>query len=335
MTKMHKYIVTFHDLENINYHNAMLTAIGNAWQDINELSPSVFTDVEDGGQIEVIGDWSKAIEKIRLSIKEYQTESSSDDNKIDNSRSLEILVEVTGGFKSGSDLRKYSHYVELYLHNTFLAMNLSAPGCFDLWNAKIAISKGDPFSKTLHLSASGLTDAWEKSIENKWPQIGYIPLKDVQNWLLSLNINTKQYSSTRMEKALFSFLHLSKSFDDPFNCLMWEAYSLEALFDTPFAAIKKMLTDRISLVLGTPTKKIRKKIGEFYELRSSFLHGRQDIPHPMENDILDENADKHWESRQYNDLACSIIISTLQEHIRNNFEGLKFNETFEGRKINL
>jgi len=329
------YIVTLHDLGNINYQDEMLDAIENAWQELCVLSPSTFTDADDAEQIEVMADWTKAAERIKRSIVEYQTNSESDEYCIDDERGFEITVEVSSNSGSHKNIRKYYHYVELYLHNIFLMMNLSAPGSFDLWNTKIVISDDAPFDKKLYLDASGLTDAWSESIENKWPPICYIPLKDVQNWLHGLNINTKQYSSTRMEKALFSFLHLSKSFDDPFNHLMWAAYSLELLFDTPFTAIKKMLTDRITLVLGTPTNKIKKHIGEFYDLRSSFLHGRMDIPHPMLDDILDKEAVKHWDTRRHNDIACSIIISTLQEHISNNFECLKFNETFKGMKIQI
>lgn len=94
--------------------------------------------------------------------------------------------------------------------------------------------------------------------------------------------------------------------------------------------ISKLLKDRIFILLDTPIenrKGINKKLNDFYNLRSRFLHGDINIDNSINNDILDENASSSLnEIIDSNDIAMSIIISSLQYLIRHDKQELIFKE---------
>jgi len=79
---------------------------------------------------------------------------------------------------------------------------------------------------------------------------------------------------------------------------------------------------------------VEKKITQFYDLRSQFVHGRMEIPHPSANEILDQSVYKiHDDLLDMSDFAFSLILATIQEHVRNNWREVKFTETFNGINI--
>ncbi len=258
-----------------------------------------------------------SIEELEKKGKEYE--------KV-NSPVLMIDVKVKDGEES--QILLLTEYVHNFIFHLFLIMNLSAPASFSLHDSKLNDS-------SINLCTDDLETAWIESLKNNWPSIQYVPLKDTWEWYKKLKLNKKQIAETRTERAIFALLHFcSSSSDNPAN-LIWLAHALESLYDTPANAISKTLRDRIFVFLGQPQnnyRTLKKKINQFYEFRSAFVHGTLDIYCPACSECLDEKIESHlpkfWVTY---DFALSLTIATLQQMIIKQWTTLYFSETVSGQ----
>ncbi|MBM7584650.1 hypothetical protein JOC86_001187 [Bacillus pakistanensis] len=136
------------------------------------------------------------------------------------------------------------------------------------------------------------------------------------------------------ESALFSILNICREGYVSPTQLIWISSALEALYDTLKGQISRTLVDRIELFLGIPEngkKKFKKKIREFYNLRSRFVHGELEIAHPMYKNILDEKfSDYETQLLENCDFGLSIVIATLQKMIKNKWTCINFKEQYFG-----
>ncbi|MCL5773789.1 MAG: HEPN domain-containing protein [Firmicutes bacterium] len=240
-------------------------------------------------------------------------------------------------FKSDVKKRELGEYLQNYLYHLFLISNLSAPGCFNLFNTSL---KNNTFLKinnsTFQLSSSSFDISWIRSIQSGWPKIKSVSLPKVLKWYNKLNLGLRQLANSRVERGLFALLHVCKgnSPPDPTD-LLWLAHALEALYDAPQSSIEKTLRNRIFLVLGSPdkdSKKVEKNIKEFYDLRSRFVHGDLPISIPDEdNELLDSRMPPYYDTLlESYDLAFSIVLATLQKMILNNWYCINFLENYKG-----
>ena len=243
---------------------------------------------------------------------------------------------------SDGDVHEALRHFEFILHSIFLSMNLSSPGCFDLYGARILVDGGDSRSvprlatecSKWRLSGFSFDAARESSSRLGWPQIGRIPLPDAWGWIQRLDIGVRMRAETRTERALFALLHFTLVPDQTATGLIWLTNCLEALYDTPKDGIFKALRDRIFLALGKPTanaKRIRQQMSQLYDCRSKFVHGELPLIHPMSNDIVDPSIrDLIGQIRDSEMLASSIVVATLQLLISNKWECLSFKDTLTG-----
>ena len=217
------------------------------------------------GNVKISADWHSIVNK-------FIHKTVENDGK--------IIVTVSSDSKSFKNeffkRNLFRNYVELYLNHIFLVVNISAPSTFDLYG--VIIGEG---SSSINLKLKMSSEVYGFACRNRfmedsaWPKLCLLPLPTVNTWLESVNFGLRQLSSNRIEKTLFSFLHLANVSDYLYDSIIWLCYALEGLYDTPFTSVKKMLSDRICIVLGQPTRAIKKKISEFYDIRSDFVHGRR------------------------------------------------------------
>jgi hypothetical protein len=223
--------------------------------------------------------------------------------------------------------------LEMFLHHFFLAMNLSSPGCCGLLNTSFKIdSDFSPYE--INLDSNLIERAWIESLKNGWPEIKNIPLPNTWKWLSNVTAVGQKIARSRTERALFALLHVCRqTFFNP-NMLMWLAHMLEALYDTPVTLIHKFLKDRIFLVLGEPTsfkKNFTKKIREFYNLRSEFVHGDLAITRPSAEGDIDEGVMRYDKRLMESiDFALTIGLATLQKQIIEKWKEISFSETYFG-----
>ncbi|HSI21701.1 MAG TPA: hypothetical protein VK959_01650 [Methylophilaceae bacterium] len=238
---------------------------------------------------------------------------------------------------TGNDL------LEHFLYELFLLANLATPGCFNLYRSYIRVPKLDPtkdvFAQTeLELSEYLFESAWHEAQQSAWLKVGFQPFENVLEWYRRHNIGFRQVAKTNIERALFSLLHLSRrEFFEP-EATLWIASALEAVFDTPHGSSFQYLNNRISnlLVLSDKEKAIlKKKLREFYDIRNGFVHGGGVICHPLTNEAWDGEVDEVvMRIIQSNNFAVTILLSSVQELIRNNSVGFMFTETIKNIPFN-
>ena len=152
-------------------------------------------------------------------------------------------------------------YLKYFLYECFFVMNLSSPGSFNLYNSYIELETCEDNKNHHQITKENLSsseyifeNALHDSFDFKWPVIQHLDLKRVLNWYLSQDIGIVQVGKTRVEKTLFSLLHISEKGMGP-EALMWCAFCLESLYDTPNALSFNFLVRRISELLAVPVEK--------------------------------------------------------------------------------
>lgn len=215
-----------------------------------------------------------------------------------------------------------SDYLIYYLYECYILMNLASPGSFSLFNSKLKRDSSEKRFIDREISSSPYVfeDALLNYLTHQWPPISILPFEDVLSWYLSLELNLNQIAESRIERAMFSLLHVSNPEIRNPEALMWFAYSLEALFDTPNALSYNFLVRRVTSLLNVPENKqklLGKKIREFYNQRNSFAHGKSKILHPLEHEGWDKEVDE-YRFKLYDacDFAGCIVIASLQKYIQ-------------------
>jgi hypothetical protein len=288
------------------------------------------------GDVTVSADWKEAAKVVTGSLTESLDEDYYEElRKRDYDVPVEVVVTKPQSVKAGAH-----HFVDLYLYDFFLCLNLSAPGSCDFFSAYVSPRHNQidrahtesPFR--MKLSASRLEYLWEADLKAGWGLLSRVPLQQVVNWLNSINVGTKQIASSRIERGIFAFLHLCQIDGSEPSDLVWLSHILEALYDTPKATITKSLQDRVCSVLSIPEEKqksIRKQLREFYNVRSLFVHGEIAITHPLHNDFLDEEAlSLQRYLIEHLDFGMATCIATFQKHITNSWQAISFSEIHRG-----
>lgn len=223
------------------------------------------------------------------------------------------------------------------LHEIYLISNLSSPGSFNLYRSYLRDAsldpRSDPLAQTeLDLSEYLFENAWHEAQTSKWLKVSFISFDQVHSWYGSLGLRDKNSASTPLERTLFCLLHLSKaSFMEP-TATLWLASALESLFETPSGGSFSFLCSRISLLLDLSSgerSELKKKLRAFFEIRHAFVHGGSEVWHPV-LDERDKRLDKVVSNLlSANNFACSVLVGCVQELIRRDWKGLRFEERIE------
>jgi hypothetical protein len=172
-------------------------------------------------------------------------------------------------------------FVELFLHDVYLLLNLAAPGTF---GGVIAISGGELRTRELALSARVFRYA--KTTER-------LRLTSVQSWFDALHLGTSQVAAGAEATALFQLLHLARTAEDEEMSILRLASAAEALLGRPHS------------------------LRRLFELRDSLAAGRTAVFHPMHDDALDprvEDATSEW--IEVADAAAHAVVRELQRRVR-------------------
>ncbi|MBZ9688390.1 hypothetical protein G9F72_018840 [Clostridium estertheticum] len=251
----------------------------------------------------------------------------------ENSESFSIKIALnTDKYLFDDGIENYlSYYIEVYLNELFLILNLSIPGSITLFQTTFKVND---YTTRIKIDSYFFAESLEWSNEIHWLNIVPIPINDVATWYKSLNIGIRQISKTNLERVIFSLLHVCNDEYASPTGLIWLSHSLESLFGSPKASICKTMIDRAYKILGKPevnSKKIKNIFNDFYDLRSKYVHGEFNIHHPSYNNILDDDIDEYYDKMTPSyKIGFSIVVACLQLMILNNWKGFKFREEFDG-----
>lgn len=223
-------------------------------------------------------------------------------------------------------------FVERYLYDLFLLMNLSTPGTGDFLNI-IFMNNGGEEDERLNLSSYFFEQYLYRSCTKRAIGNCTIPFMEVLEWYKGLGIGIKQKSDKKIEKALFSVLSISKS-ELSVATVIWIFHALEAIYGTRVGESFTNLIGRISLLLELSEenkKNVKKKLRELYDIRSSFVHGGYQVLHPLINEAIDKKLeDDQWKLICLCQDGIEIIIESLQKMISRGWHELVVTENLYG-----
>ncbi|MBZ9616798.1 HEPN domain-containing protein [Clostridium estertheticum] len=255
------------------------------------------------------------------------------DGKNSNLLSIKIRLNTVKNINLEGQKNYLSYYVNAYLYELFFILNISIPGSITLYGATLNV---DLIKTRFDMDDYFFGASLEWSNDVDWFKILYVPTKDVVKWYESLNIGIRQLSKTNLERVIFSLLHICSEKHSSLNGLVSLTHSLESLFGSPKNAISTTIINRSFKILGEPrqgSRKIKRMFNEFYDLRSRYVHGEYNIPHPSFNNILDEDLEDYsYKILESYSMGFSIVVACIQLMILNDWKGFKFSEEFEGIK---
>jgi hypothetical protein len=306
-----------------------------AWEKACEIL-SEFNYSIESSLIKIIIDWSNALEDARYSyLVESKLVSLSWDDFVEwkklqpkqpDNLSLSMKVDA-------NEEDDYSLYIYRALYESFMALNFSSPGSFSFY--KIV-----PDFKTSHdikTESYFFENSWLECLDFGWPNTSHIELEKVIKWIRKQNINIEVFSKTKMQRAVYALLHVCCRSPMDISTVIWLAYALEALYETPMGQAFSVLYNRILIFLSPPIelhKEIKRKLRAFYDERHKFAHGHSPLVHPLEDFDMDSDPDKYlYKVQCLNAFLFTIVLATIQTCISNSWSSINFTENWNGIKL--
>jgi hypothetical protein len=219
-------------------------------------------------------------------------------------------------------------FVELAVYETFLKSNLALPGVANFYTLTI---HGASVRSPLEPRLSGYSfDFWSiESLRGNWPHARRIPLQQVVDWYSALRIGPKQRADSGIERAIFAVYHLCR-LDSQIDSILWLFHGIEALLSTRIGENLSGIVRRVSMLLDLNPKQrahLNKKLRELYDLRSAFVHGGYEVPHPMRSEVVDRRLDDDYAKLvNANHFGFALLCSVLQVLAEKNIIELAFEE---------
>jgi hypothetical protein len=221
--------------------------------------------------------------------------------------------------------------VEQFVQQFWLAMNLAAPGWFDLEDAW---DDDDPQNEALpKLRAFGRDSfAGAALLHPGWPPLARLPFSVTWDWLHADMFYDLRVAKNPSQIALVTLLQIARrDWLDPANVLSI-AQALEALLAAGRDSIGATIRGRVDAILNVPPER-KKLIGRFYDFRSRIVHG--DYPHvrPTTTVSLDWGDDPErmrveQELPSVYEDGLRILLALIQDLIRHNGRRYVFTESF-------
>jgi len=292
-------------------------------------------------KIRVAADWTPALKRYEYYYKVMQEVTSEVKLGIINQDTLKKFPDkpITIGIDATAEIGDFDYLystIASFLHDMFVIMNLSDPGCCDFYRARLIVVPTGRFHyqpSEISLSSHNFECAVLDGNAGKLPFTKVIPVEKTAGWYFSIRNDISQIAKKRMEKVLFALMHLAKG-DLTLGVIIWLFYALEQLFATKVGENRAGLENRLRLLLSPHEKEssvLKKKLRELYDYRSSIVHGGLEIIHVMEHDVLGDAVDNSVKKlMELSEFGFSLLLVSLQELIFNGWHALSFREVLQG-----
>jgi hypothetical protein len=286
-----------------------------------------FTYEHDGCSALVTLDWDPYISRLKVDeaiLAPLYTGGTVDMaafNKLPKLTICSARVEISGKNDLSERAWYPRHFLELALYDSFICANLALPGVLDLFGAKIPASSKNNLPTDLNLSSYNFEFWWVESLRGKFPKLRRLPLKQVREWYALTGIGGRSRAQNGLERAVFCLFHLCRS-NNYVDGLIWVFHALEALLETRVGENLSGMLRRISLLIeltDRDRKSLKKHLRRAYDIRSAFVHGGYEIPHPIHSEVIDPEIGKAYgEGLDLQQFGMSLILSLLQQlaHLR-------------------
>jgi hypothetical protein len=251
--------------------------------------------------VEVALDWAPLVRRLirdhNLLIPVRTGKPSSVDWYAKLSKPLRLKAScVVEGRNELSDYKWYPEFfVEYFLYEVFTVANLTLPGSAEFLN--FAIQKADrPSSDRLELSAYYFAEWMIQSMDGRSPAAKVLDIDYTIDWFAHVNPRVTQKAENSTQRALYATYQLCRS-NGQIDFVLWLFNALESLLSTRVGENFSGLVRRTSLLLQLNEKNashLQKTLRRLYDLRSSFVHGGYEVPHPMHREPIDARLEDDY-----------------------------------------
>ncbi|GGI53878.1 HEPN domain-containing protein [Oxalicibacterium solurbis] len=179
-------------------------------------------------------------------------------------------------------------FIEYFLYEVFMIVNLTFPGSGEFLNFEVQ-GMDRPSNQRLGLSAFYFSEWMIQTVEGKSPKAKILDLDQTIDWFSKVNPHVTQKAENNTQKALYATYQLCQS-NGQIDFVLWLFNALESLLSTKVGENFSGIVRRTNslLELGEKQKNHCQKIlRKLYDLRSSFVHGGYEAPHPLHNEPID------------------------------------------------
>lgn|SRR5450759_787857 len=334
--------LNFEDDDNL-VHQRSITEL---WRSLpSSLSSRSF--VHEGCDVVVSMDWSPVGNHFAKQLSSYTLEMPEEDWWKIYSAELRLPanVEISGRSKFSENKWGPEYFVESYLYDLFVILNLALPGSADFLNVGVESASRDQLElikfsqyasaslehrERLELSAYYFESEFRK--RKHWPTLRAFDPQVVATWYYRVRSGISQVPDTPVERAVFALLHVCRSSGRPED-LVWLFYAFESLFQTRVGENYSALLERLLLLLkpdNEQEKQLRKRFRAMYDYRSSFVHGGLQVIHPMHNEQIDNRIDDQYSKIVELSLyGTRLLLASLQRYIEENWSEVRYKTTIE------
>jgi hypothetical protein len=287
-----------------------------------------------GSKIHVRVNWAPLAKRILRDHKIMEPVRAGQSNSADwyKKVSRSLRLKATCSIEGSNDLAEMRWYpgffVEYFLHEVFLVGNLACPGSADFFRASIE-RKLVTHTTEPHLSAYQFDDWLVETMSGAEPAARLLGVEETAAWVFRVNPSVTQKADTSTQRALFALYQLCKV-ESSIDAVLWTFHALESLLSTRVGENFSGLVRRASLVLQLSPKQsaqVSKNLRKLYDLRSAFIHGGLDTPHPMQYETIDPRLDDQYEKfREPVRHGFYLLAALLQRMIDDGRENLLFEE---------
>lgn len=325
------------------YEQITSNADYQSWLEIDRLYSKTIIDCPDNGKIRIQIDWSSplhAAEKDKMLFSLPKELFSKKVNDGPSHWNINLICNASVSYEGATPPSAPSYFGDKYLKKllfeVFIIANISNPGSFNLYRSYLRVPNLDPntspFALTeLELSEYMFETAWHDAQKSTWLNVETLSFDETFEWFKKHKILSSSIAERNIDKVIFALMHLARrEFTEP-EATIWAAAALEALYDSPshgnsFQILNKRIIEFLSLDI-TNQKSLRKKLRAFYDERNKFAHGGGKVFHPLANEFEEDEYEKISENLlTINDFSSSLLISSIQQFIKKDIIGLKFQE---------
>jgi len=295
----------------------------------------------NGCSIKVTVDWSPYVRRIihyhniMGPVRKGQTNNEEWYAKINRPLRLKATCILTGSNKLSEYTWYPEFFLEYYLYEIFAISNLACPGAADFYGLTIE-SKTTKSTDRPRLSAFYFDEWMIESVRGRQPCARMLNPEAVARWFSAVNPDVTQKADNATQRAIFALYHLCKS-DGHIDFVLWLFNALETLLSTRVGENFTGLVRRVALVLelnAAESKAMSKRLRKLYDLRSAFVHGGYDVPHPIHSEPIDERISEQYENvLQLSTYGFILFASLLQRMIETNRTVFVFEENLVGGAI--
>lgn len=227
-----------------------------------------------------------------------------------------IKDEIVQKYRDGSDHEKQSIINEidrefsLAICNLNMTLAIAKPGSFQISGSRHADNRLhtiNNFSKFWYTVPTHINDVG-------WPNFRNLPTELVWSWLCAQPGALKGRSKTPVSKALCIFSRLFRSHysSDELQDVVWAISGIECLLGEGGRSIVGSMREKLKLIfpdIDSAKIDIEKTIKKIYQLRSSLVHGSENI---MSNFNIIPDSKQETEADIGEIFSTSILLCLLQ-----------------------